>query len=528
MAQVIDAGGKTYTQPSSVGTSDFAMDGLVDNGDGTYSWSAEIQQQGGIKNYFSGAGELGDKFTKQELASYMDGVTKDLYGNEVGSVNTSATLLTGTLRGIEAIPYQFAPTVDRRITGSTVGRKYADKILGRMPLLFLTPTEPMFMPGFSKSDKSTVASFLIDKTVEASEDLIEGSGRFYSSKFAYDSYYRYLNCMLNSLAIFMGIGDKKVNVPGYGKSVALRDVDWSKEANSDFKTFFSAHENLVFYVDSLNQVSESFTNETTESSIASQINGFADQSREVEFLFGGKGALSNIVDSASGVLSSVTSALSRVATNIGGGIIGSLAEHGVNTVLNGGKIVFPQIWSDSSFDRSYSIDIKLRSPDNDSISIFMNVLKPYCKILALCLPHQVEDDPNGYSSPFLCRAYCKGLFSIDLGIIASLSVSKGAEGQWNDDGLPTQIDLSVEIKDLYSSLAMSGYDDKIKNVVKNTSYMDFLCNMAGVNIAQMSVGRKMVMWNYLAMNKFTQIPSRLYNSFSEGVSNLIGELYNKI
>ena len=211
-------------------------------------------------------------------------------------------------------------------------------------------------------------------------------------------------------------------------------------------------------MDGLSQVSEQYSNDTTESSLASQINGFADTANEIKFLFGEKGGMiGSLYDSASEVTASITSSLSNVIGKLGGGIVESLADKGVNTILNGGKIIFPKIWSDSSAERSYSIDIKLRSPDHDSTSIFLNVLKPYCRILALTLPQLMDDNPNGYKSPFLVKGSCKGMFNIDMGMITSMSVTKGAECCWNDDGLPTQIDINITIEDLYSSLAMSGF-----------------------------------------------------------------------
>ena len=113
-------------------------------------------------------------------------------------------------------------------------------------------------------------------------------------------------------------------------------------------------------------------------------------------------------------------------------------------MLKGGKIVFPKIWSNSSFDRSYQLDIKLRSPDHDNLSIFLNVLKPYCKLLALTLPRAMDtaetaskgffkqgiSDPNSFRAPFLVKAAVKGMFSIDMGIITSLSATKGETKQY--------------------------------------------------------------------------------------------------
>ena len=285
--------------------------------------------------------------------------------------------------------------------------------------------------------------------------------------------------------------------------------------------------NVVFYLDGLTSVSETYTNETTESSLASQINGFADQANEIRFLFGQKGsAIGNLLDGVDDATSSIRSSLATVMGNLGGGIVESLADKGVSTVLDGGKIVFPKIWSNSSAQRSYSIEIKLRSPDHDSLSIFLNILKPYCRLLCLALPRLMDDNPNGYRAPFMVKAFSKGIFNIDYGMITSMTVTKGAECCWNDDGLPTQIDISLEIEDLYSSLAMSGFTDTNKQIVSNTSYMDFLANMAGLNIAQMEIGRRIKMYYYLTKTDITQIPSKIHTRFDQSISKLMGKAYN--
>ena len=140
-------------------------------------------------------------------------------------------------------------------------------------------------------------------------------------------------------------------------------------------------------------------------------------------------------------------------------------------------------------------------------------------------------DPNAYGSPFLVKAFSKGMFNIDMGIITSMTVNKGATCCWNDDGLPTQIDISLEIKDLYSKLAMSTLDvlhpiQSISGIVNNTAYMDFLANMAGLNIAQMEVGRRITMAYYLSQTYLGTGASSVFNRLDQGVSNLINKLYN--
>ena len=398
------------------------------------------------------------------------------------------------------------------------------------------------MDDFSNTSRNTVMNNLLGNISDL--NTINESGRYYSVDFNYIEYYKYLNTMLACLAVYLEYnGDSLFNTKiriGDQEEKKIGHIDWANELNSDFKTFFTAQENIVFYLDGLTSISESFGNDTTESSLASQINGFSDTAREIRYLFGSKGnAAAELVNSGANVTSSIAESMSNslLSSNIAGGIVNSISNKGVNTLLNGGKIIFPEMWSNSSYDKSYTIDIKLRSPDHDNLSIFLNVLKPYCKILALVMPRQLvtdnNGDPNGYSSPFLVKAYSKGMFNIDMGMITSLSVTKGAECCWNDDGLPTQIDISIEIKDMYKHLAMSTLDitspiSSAKNIVNNTAYMDFLANMAGLNIGQMEVGRIISMLYYLSQNYVSRASSSLFRKFDQGVTKLIGRMYNTL
>lgn len=473
---------------------------------------------------------LSDYISEEDLSYYVNAE----YTNE----DTIEELLTTNLNGIFGVPYQFMDTVDRRLENTEIGRKYADKIVARLPLLFLTPGKQVFMEDFTSEETSTVLSYLTGIVTGSSSgnvsELISGKGKYYSFQYDYETYFNYVNTMAWSVAYYMGIADEKISIGG-NKSVKIGNFDWRKATSEAFKTYFNASENIVFYLDGLSQVSESYSNSTTESSLASTINGYSDTSREIQFILGGQDSvISKLLEGATDATSSIMSSLSSVIGQFGGGILESLASSGITSVLKGGKIIFPEIWQDFQFDRSYSIDIKLRSPDHDSISIYLNILIPYIHLLALCLPRGVDDDPNAYSSPFLVKAFCKGMFNVDMGLITSMSVTKGAECCWNDDGLPTQIDISLEIKDLYSSLFMTAYMDGLKkpnylkNVVCNTSMMDFLANMAGLNLAQMEMGRRVTMFIQLSKSNFMTTPSRIWSRFDQKITNLMDRLYNRI
>lgn len=495
--------------------------------------------------YFNRIGSL--EIIDSELAS----MASDKYTNEMVE-----NLTIAQMRGIEAIPYQFMPSVDTRISknglniteSSDIGRKYAEKIVSRMPLLFLTPCAQQAMSDFDKDDRNTIISALAGG--DDVNDIVNGSGRYYTARFDYDTYYRYLNCMLASVTAFMGIYDMKCPLyMGTGKnktkSVKLGEFDWSQELSDISKHFFSCAENVVFYLDGINSISENFSNNTGESAIANTINEASGIGQELKFLLGGeKGFVQNIITNAKNAASTIYSGLSSILGDIvGDSTMKSLIDSGVNALVSGGKIIFPKIWTGSDYSRSYSLQIKLRSPDHDPLSVFLNILKPYCKLLCLTLPRVYQSagtlyDNNAYNSPFLVKAYCKGMFNIDMGIISSLSVEKGAESQWTDSGLPTQIDVTLEIEDLYSVLAMSGFESTglignpfkaskvLTNIVNNTAYMDFLANMAGMNIAKEEIGRRATMWQLLANTATKQYLGRKGMEFDRKISGFLGGLFD--
>ena len=58
--------------------------------------------------------------------------------------------------------------------------------------------------------------------------------------------------------------------------------------------------------------------------------------------------------------------------------------------------------------------------------------------------------------------------------------------------------------------------------------MDFLANMAGLNIGQMEVGRRISMIYYLSQTYVSTASSSLFKRFDQGVTKLIGKMYNTI
>ena len=117
------------------------------------------------------------------------------------------------------------------------------------------------------------------------------------------------------------------------------------------------------------------------------------------------------------------------------------------------------------------------------------------------------------------------MFNIDMGIITDMAVTRGAECQWNDDGLPTQIDVSITIEDLYSSLFMSNSTFNVA-VVKNTALMDYMANLAGLNIADVEFGRRTKMLAYMDVAGLGRLDSTIFSKFDNAVANVLSNVYN--
>lgn len=452
--------------------------------------------------------------------------TIDTYSNTTTTAVSTKNLLTKNMHGIHGIPYQFMDTVDRRLDGTDFGRKYAEKIVSRMPLLFLTPGKQVFMTEFTKKDKGSVLNTLGDllsgSNVEgALDEILQDDGRYYTFKFDYANYYTYVNAMANSVAHLLGIGNETVNIGGY--SSKLKNFDWSRVLNDDFYSYFTAKENVVFYLNASSSINESFTNESRESSLVSTINGVSDTAKELQFILG-TDTTNKIVAANDSAVGGIMSSLNNVIENYlnGGGVLSSITNGGINSVLSGGKLVFPELWSDSDYSTSYDFDIKLRSPDHDDLSIYLNCIVPYIHLLAMTAPRSI--DSNSYSAPFLVRAFYKGSFNIDMGLITSLSVTKGAEGAWNDSGLPTQMDISLSIKDLYSSFSITN-NKSISKMINNTAMMDYLSNLAGINLSEPELTRKIAVYSVMAGSKIKNMPNGVWNKLENGISSMLGKLY---
>lgn len=410
------------------------------------------------------------------------------------------------LRGILGMPHQFLPITDPRIDDTTnsdsFGRMYSEKIIKYIPLLLLTPGTPSFMTSYNEKQKKTVLEKIFTglSTGELDSLINESSGKYYSLKFAYKDYFYYVNAMLRSAAFFLGIEEEQIDgVPlkSFNWLTYNGDEDGDIFGNDGIKKFLGPYAGAIpMYVDAGTSVDDSFSNNTTTSQLAGQLNGLSDMGRELNFLVGNVGGMAGLqldrMTSSENLIQNIQNVNEQIDGLLGKGNIISNIVNKAQTILAGGRMLFPEIWSDSSFSRSYSCKMKLVSPSGDKLSIYLNILVPIFFLLGFVLPRQSSG--QAYFSPFLCRGYYKSLFNIDMGIFTDFNITKGDEGEWTVDGLPTVADVSFTIKDLYDGMFMSKMGVGNDCIMSNITELDYIANSCGININEPATIRTIKMY----------------------------------
>jgi hypothetical protein len=259
-----------------------------------------------------------------------------------------------------------------------------------------------------------------------------------------------------------GLGDPDTFTPAEGKTLddvierswraqAVKDKDGKIQTELKDTGFFSnAFEQVVadhydgsqfvtFRTDFAGSVSESFNNSTKESEISSKINGMSSSARNARFSFS---------EGNTGI--SVVDWVGEKVRDFAGGALDMVGLSGIASMFGSALVDIPKQWDSSSFQpSSASFTIELRSPYGNDISRFQNLYVPLACLLAAALP--MSTGKQSYTSPFLCEMYYRGRNQIRLGIIDSLTITRGTGNVgWTTDGKPLGIDVTFSVMDLSS------------------------------------------------------------------------------
>jgi hypothetical protein len=264
------------------------------------------------------------------------------------------------------------------------------------------------------------------------------------------------------------------------------------------------------------QISETFSNRTQAHPLAEDLKSKGSQvyQKSVMGIFGQKdeliGAAKSVIEG--NYLEAFFKAGKDILTL--GAKNGVAGEAGL--VLTGeGKFQLPEIWEDSEYSRTYNIAFKFRSPYGNRLSIFENTMVQTIFFINMAAPRQIG--ASTYTSPFYIRAFSKGLFSVEMGLIDSLTITKGTDrNERTVEGFSKSVNCELQIKPVIPKL-MVGLNAGIFGILssKNVGFREYIAMMANVDLIDRTV----------ILNKYKNFVGVLVNKLSG--ENLLNDLkYN--
>lgn len=296
----------------------------------------------------------------------------------------------------------------------------------------------------------------------------------------------------------------------------------SDEEKGTLEDLFRNVHFVQFYVDPDSGVSESMSNSTTQSSLKGAFDSASSTVKEVAFMANSGGvdakSLQNLGDS---MISSLGSTLGTGvgALNSGAGTFINRLLSTSSNIIKGENVIMPDIYSGSSYTKSYTLNIHLKALYGNKYSIYMDVLVPLMHLLALVLPKATT--ANTFAAPFLVKFYIPGICTCNMGIVESIQITKPSTTEaYNIDGLPTEMDVTINIADLYSDLAMTPSNNPVL-FVNNSSLVEYLGTTCGLNLIDSQFSTKISnLWNNIK-NAVTDIPDNAISKVTEAMDDAI-------
>lgn len=249
-------------------------------------------------------------------------------------------------------------------------------------------------------------------------------------------------------------------------------------------TLLDANQFIAFRLEKgSDNASETFSNTLQESQLQQRLNEAVSAQRSID---------RSLSAQSGGALAWVTEQVSRFNAfkkNIAALFSGSSAGIGqfvAYTAAGNGYYDLPQMWAGSNYTRSVSINIRLRAKTGgDPVSIFTSIMVPLSCLMAAAMPRAGGN--ASYVSPFILRAWCRGMFNIPAGIVQSLSISRGdSEYGWSITKQPTVVSVSMQIADLSPILFLSlaGSGGLLELFSNNSKLLDYLATLSGIGTKQ--------------------------------------------
>ena len=249
-------------------------------------------------------------------------------------------------------------------------------------------------------------------------------------------------------------------------------------------TILDANQFIAFRLEKgSDNASETFSNSLQESQLQQRLNEAVSSQRSID---------RGLAAQSGGALAWVTEQANRFKAfkdNVAALFSGSSAGIGqfvAYTAAGNGYYDLPQQWAGSNYSRSVSINIRLRAKTGgDPVSIFTSIMVPLSCLMAAAMPRAGGN--ASYVSPFILRAWCRGMFNIPAGIVQSMTISRGdSEYGWSITKQPTVVNVSMQIADLSPILFLSlaGSGGLLELFSNNSKLLDYLSTLSGIGTKQ--------------------------------------------
>ena len=318
-----------------------------------------------------------------------------------------------------------------------------------------------------------------------------------------------------------GIKEDKKSGSSSGTKLSTDDSSgyMSDEEESLLESMGKKVHYVQFYCDpTATNYSESLSNATQQSQFKGALDNVSSTVKEVAFLTNTGGMEAEKLQTmGDNLLKSLGESLGDVATKIdsgAGSLVKRLFTYGSN-VIQGDNIIMPDIYSSTSRSASITITIPLKPMYGNKYSYYFDYLVPLMHLIALAFPKATS--ANTYSAPFLVKAFMRGVFNCNLGMVTSISLQH--EDTYNSDGLYMGGTVTLEIQDLYPDVAMTPANDPIM-FVNNSSLIEYLATNCGLNLIESQFQTKLDM----LINNLRAVPADLVDSAIGTVGEKIDDL----
>lgn len=472
--------------------------------------------------------------SKKITSTISDSALKTYAVHKVIRDADTAKAIRGSTRLFGA-PHQLLPHNDIRIGSKKgvggLGQLYAEKIVMNAPVVHFKPGKSVFLPGEKSSTKKGMLDALgsaISGDTSDLEKLINDENtdhdviRYFGFEEDFSEYMTKVNLLCRFMAYFLGIANERVP---WAPHVSFGHYDWryykfKKTMNSKAEDMGSNGKGvgsfisdvfedatkkiseddtyISFYADSNVSFSESASNGTQQSVIQQFTDQISSVAKEIQTVSGITGM------NVKGLSDSIGSSLDTFSQSIdSNGPLSSLMKRLTGTagqLIQGANFMVPEIWSDSSYNRSYSIPITLSTPYGNKLSWYINIGVPLCFILGMSLPHM--STANTYTTPHLVQCFSQGWFNCGMAIIDSIGLDKGGDGSWNALGMPNEVKVSLSVKELYSSLSLPKSNHAV-SFMQNTGMLEFLMVNAGWDLTVNKLGDIWKVWKFIFKDELT-------------------------